>query len=388
MKIQKTSFSSYKINEIADGCKLCITGAKSVLFITGLCKRGCYYCPLPESRKQKDVVYINERKLSNPNAVNEAIEEIKLCESAGVGITGGDPLLALNRVEKFVKSFKKKFGKKSHVHIYLPTQNITKEKLKRLAKSGIDEIRFHPNFLNFTDSERKKIDLALELKKKYHWKVGVEIPVIPGTEKKMISFIKKIQDLDFLNLNELEMGTLNTGLMHNKGFIAIEEGTAIKQSKEEALKILKAIGKTKLRIHFCTAKTKEAFQYLNRLKRRLKNVKKPFDIITRDNDLLRGVIYSSIKPSFDYNKKLNGLMSNKIKLRDYVNNLHKLINYLEKEYDIPKNLIEIDKDRLRILTSVEIIEKLKDEIKKKGFYPAIVTEIPAYDLPILQLEWL
>ena len=371
---------------MTQGCKYCVLGEKSVLFITGLCKKGCFYCPLPESRKNKDVVYINERKLSNHDAVNEAIEEIKLCSSKGVGITGGDPLLVLARTINFIKKLKQKFGKGFHIHIYLPTDNSNKSNLERLAKAGIDEIRFHPNFLNFSEEEKKKIDFALQLKKRYHWKVGVEIPVIPKTENQLINFTRQILDLDFFNLNELEIGTLNTELMLKRGFYSKKESNAIKGSNETALKVLKGIGRTKLEVHYCTARTKDAFQYCTRLKRRMNNVRKPYDLITEDDDLLRGAIYSSIKPGFDYQKKIDEIKGSRLK--DYLKLLNSFMRFLAKEYDIPKNLIEIDEPRLRILTSVEIVDKLRGEIKKKGFYPALVTELPAYDLPILELEWI
>jgi len=126
---------------------------------------------------------------------------------------------------------------------------------------------------------------------------------------------------------------------------------------------------------------------MNRLKRRLKNVKKHFDLITEENDLYRGAIYSSVKPGFDYKKRLDEVKGDRKKLESYISNLESVKTFLVNTYSIPKNLIEIDRERLRILTSVEIVEELKDEIKKKGFSPALVTEIPAYDLPILQLEW-
>lgn len=383
MSIKKTKFSSYKINNITNGCKYCVLGEKSVLFITGLCRKGCYYCPLPESRKNIDVVYVNERKLSNVNAVNGAIEEIKLCSSKGVGITGGDPLMVMSRTIKYVHALKKKFGRKFHIHIYLPTLNVTKQKLEKLAHAGVDEIRFHPDFLNFSSGEKQKIGFALQLKKKYGWKVGVEIPVIPGTENALINFIKQIQDLDFLNLNELEIGTLNTQLMLKKGFYSKKESNAIKGSNETAMKVLKSIGKTKLMVHYCSARTKDSFQYLNRLKRRLQNVKKPYDLITEDNDLLRGAIYWTIKPGFDYQKRIE--IANK---KEYIKILDSFKDSLIKKFDIPKSLIQTDESRLRILTSVEIVEKLKNEINKRGFQAAIVKEIPAYDLPILELDWL
>jgi hypothetical protein len=118
----------------------------------------------------------------------------------------------------------------------------------------------------------------------------------------------------------------------------------------------------------------------------VKHAKKPFDILTENNDLLRGAIYSSIKPEFDYHKKIDELKGKKHS--DYLKKLKAFRNYLIENYDVPEKLIEIDSARLRIITFIELVERLKEEIRKKRFYPAIVTELPAYDLPILQLEWL
>jgi pyruvate formate-lyase activating enzyme-like uncharacterized protein len=146
--MKSTKYSSFCSGNLTKGCQECVLGNKTVLFITGKCERKCYYCPLPESRKNLDVVYANERKLSNINALSEAIEEAKLCSSKGIGITGGNPLLVLSRTIKFIRAFKKAFGKKFHIHIYLPTDIASKDKLEKLAKSGVDEIRFHPYFLS------------------------------------------------------------------------------------------------------------------------------------------------------------------------------------------------------------------------------------------------
>ena len=62
---------------LSDGCRLCYIGAKLVLFITGRCDRTCWYCPLSEERKDLDVIYANDQKITTPE---EAIAEGEMME--------------------------------------------------------------------------------------------------------------------------------------------------------------------------------------------------------------------------------------------------------------------------------------------------------------------
>ena len=65
--IEKTLWHSWKNGNIAKGCKLCVCGEKTVLFITGLCSKNtrCYYCPIADNRSGKDVIYANETLIEN-----------------------------------------------------------------------------------------------------------------------------------------------------------------------------------------------------------------------------------------------------------------------------------------------------------------------------------
>jgi len=393
--MKKTGYLGFSSGKLTKGCQECVLGNKTVLFITGKCERKCYYCPLPESRKNLDVVYANERRLSHAGAVSEAIEEVKLCSSKGIGITGGNPLCALERTIKYVKAFKKSFGKSFHIHIYLPTDIASKEKLEKLAKSGIDEIRFHPYFLSNDEKGLQAIADAWNLKKKYGWKVGIEIPSVPGsacsgstvpsTITQTIKFLKTVQHLDFLNLNEFEMPSLNPEQLVKRGMSTVGNSVAIRGSEKTALKIIKSLeNKVNYPIHYCSAATKNLFQFKNRLKNRLKNVKKPYDIVTKDNDLFHAAIYlPETKPSFSYEKKLEKSRKNK----KILHKLYSLRKTFIKEFKIPQKLIEIDKQFLRILTH-PVIKEFKDDIKIHGAEIALVTEMPTYDKIILNLEWL
>ena len=84
-------------------CAQCSQGRKMVLFVTGLCRFRCFYCPVSPTRNQKDVVYANEREVHSDA---DLLDEARAIGAAGTGITGGDPLGVVDRVEHYVRLLK------------------------------------------------------------------------------------------------------------------------------------------------------------------------------------------------------------------------------------------------------------------------------------------
>ena len=338
----KTKFYSWKNGSLCRGCKLCVKGEKLVLFITGVCPRNCWYCSISEKKKNKDVIFANERPINN---VNEAIEEAKLCDATGAGITGGDPLSKLDRTLEYIKALKKEF-KDFHIHLYTSLNLVDEDKLKQLFEAGLDEIRFH---LDLDDKLWDKLELA----RKFRWKVGVEIPVIPGKKDETVKLIEFVKDkIDFLNLNELEYSEINSEEYQKRDLTAKNElSYGIQGSEELALELLEQF--PDMNIHYCTSKLKDGVQLANRIKRRAKNVKENFDIVTKEGMLIRGAVYDA---------------------KD-----------LEKaKQEIGLNEIKIDKLRNRLLMSKKNIKKYTNRIKKLGYKSAIVEEYPTWDA--LQIE--
>src|SRR4030042_3184558 len=292
--MKKTKFGSYCINGVPEGCKHCVKGKKLVLFITGICPRNCKYCSLSNLRKNKDDIWANERKSRD---IKKIFEESIESRADSAGITGGDPLVRLKRTIKYVRELKKRFGKKFHIHIYLPTNLTDREKLRKLSKV-IDEVRFHPAFLcnkekRLEDIER--INLAKEFFKKKD--IGIEMPMIPDKKQEILDFILNIKkDIGFVNLNEFEIGESNFDYVTNK-YKLKENGYIISGSKEAGIWILKQLEKrnVKIKVHLCTADTKNNYQYKNRLK--LHKIS-PFGKKTKDGT----VIYLVIKKD---RKKIN-----------------------------------------------------------------------------------
>lgn len=264
----KTKFASYCSAGIPKGCEKCVKGEKLVLFITGKCSRCCYYCSLSSKRKNIDVIYANERQCVSPE---QAVEEARESRATGAGITGGDPLLFLDRTIEYAKALKNSF-KKFHIHIYLPTNLVSEENLSKLHQF-IDEVRFHPSFLQKPDNETEKameediekLKTAGKIYKKEN--IGCEMPAFPDKKLKMIKFIKKAAPfIGFANLNELEISETNFSAFTEK-YNFNEDTYTIAGSIEAGKEILGACKNLGIKIHLCTAETKIAHQFGSRLRR-------------------------------------------------------------------------------------------------------------------------
>ncbi|MBT3405991.1 radical SAM protein [Candidatus Woesearchaeota archaeon] len=372
--INKTEYYSLKIGGLPKGCKQCVQGRKTVLFITGICGMNCFYCPISDKKNQKDVTYANEWEVSS---IKDLFKEIELCGSKGVGITGGDPLVKLSRTCSWIKQLKKRFGDKFHVHLYTPLLLVNEKSLKKLHSAGLDEIRFHPDVMDNKHWSR------LELAKKFKWDVGVEIPVVPGWEKETKKLIDYLDGkIKFLNLNELEIADSNANKLVDKGFMPKDSiSYAVKDSEKLAKRLLKYCLKKKFRVHYCTCKLKDKVQLSKRIQLRAKGVAKKYDVVQEDGTLLRGVVYlDELMPGFDYEKRLV-----KADQKEVLSDLGRLRRKIMSRFEVPSELMEVDKDRLRILVAPWVLEEISKELI---FKCALVQEYPTQDHMIVELEWL
>ncbi|MCX8194166.1 MAG: 4Fe-4S cluster-binding domain-containing protein [Candidatus Pacearchaeota archaeon] len=354
MTIKRTPFASYclnSINNIAEGCKYCVKGKKLVLFISGFCSRACFYCSLSSKRKNKDAVWANERECKN---IGDMLEEAKESRAKGAGITGGDPILCLKRTLRYARALKRTFSKAFHIHIYLPTKLVTGNKLKKLSKY-VDEVRFHPLFLtnNIEDirKEIKKIKLALEFWPKEN--IGIELPLIPDRFVETIRIIRATSPfIGFVNLNEFEISDTNFDYV-TKHYKLNPDTYTVKGSKETGLKIMKELKNSQLKVHLCTARTKNFYQYRNRLK--LHKIL-PFGFKTSQGTVRYFVIY------------FKDLKGNKKEIKRF------------KKF----KQIYIDKKNKRVVLSEGIVPKLL----KLRYKVARVEELPTWDSTIISLEYL
>jgi uncharacterized protein len=247
-------------------CEQCRDGRKMVLFVTGLCRFRCFYCPVSERRNQKDVTYANERVVLSDD---EVLAEARSIGAAGTGITGGDPLGPIDRTEHYVRLLKSTFGAGHHIHLYTHEPNA--EKLQRLARAGLDEFRLHiPHYLwgPLTSDGGAYRDV---LRRAPEWGIrrGVEIPVLPEKEAELGRLIRALAEIgvDFVNLNELEFSETNEEKLHARGYaLDPRNGWGVRGSRAVAERLVRS-GEFGVPVHYCSSRFKDGVQLRQRLRR-------------------------------------------------------------------------------------------------------------------------
>ncbi len=373
--IAQNQYYSYNQGELPHGCQQCVRGEKLVVFVTGLCPRKCYFCPISDQKFSHDIAFANERLMV---VENNLVEEADSMEALGAGLTGGDPLMKLERTANYIRQLKEKYGNSFHIHLYTSLNLVTKERLQELSQAGLDEIRFH------LDLDSKALWKRLSLAKEFSWKIGIEVPVIPNKKKELMELIAFIQDkVDFLVLNELEIADNSQSQLSARGFTAKNQWSyAVKDSLETGLELFKFVqmNKFSLPVHLCTAKLKDAVQLANRLKREGQKIKRKLDIVTKEGALIRGAVYlPELAPGFSYRKKLAEAPVTKL-----LSQLRRLQQQIQQTIKLSNNELILDESKIRLLISAKNIRKYRGELKLFNVILAIVKEYPTADQ--LELE--
>lgn len=343
MRLIPMESSSCYTKRLSRGCRLCRKGAKMVLLVTGKCGESCYYCPLSEAKKGKDVVYANELLVKDDQDV---IGEAEAIGARGTGITGGDPLMAMERTLRYIRLLKERFGPGHHIHLY--TATVDRQKYLRLQEAGLDELRIHPPIELWLRLEGLGLADALE---GLDMKVGFEVPVIPGDLEGLLSICRHAADLglDFVNLNELEVSETNCQALIGRGFhVRSDVSSAMQGSMETAWQVMEEMGDL-VPVHFCSSSFKDQVQLRERLKRRAKRTARPMDLITSEGMVLLGVIETD--------------------------DLEGAVRSLE-EQEVPPELFYLDEKRKRLEVASWVLENLASVLPFRCY---LVEEYPTAD---------
>ena len=339
------------IADDTEGCIQCQMGSKLVLFITGHCHWMCDYCPLSENRREIDWMFANERRVEIGDW-DAVIEEARAMNATGAGITGGDPVMARERVLEACKILKNEFGNDFHLHMYTSIP-FKAEWAKDFAEAGLDEIRFH-----FLDLESEKYTETMAACIESGMLTGVEIPCEPDKENELMQLLETMRDMpvQFLNLNELEITVGNHDNMELRGFNLSDEITAgAAGSGELATRMRDRVMAASIgaadpedgtvrepypyHLKFCTATYKDSGQLRRRFIRRGEHTISPHEILTEDGTLLFGAVDCSLEDSEEW------------------------IEEIHTETGLPRRFMLYDSDNERIELPLSMAEELVGEIE-------------------------
>jgi len=347
------------LEPLSPACRMCAEGSKLVLLATGQCPVSCFYCPISFAKGGTDRIFADEWELNDEGDVEKILQEARFIDAEGAGITGGDPLFVWQRVHSYISLLKDTFGSSFHLHLY--TSGVKNaEHVPDLVAAGLDEIRFHPPPSQWNTMENSPLAKGILTALQSSADVALEIPTIPGMTEEMCSLIRWADNvgLNWINLNELEFSERNAEQLQRRGFDVKDDiSAAVKGSEETAIKILNQIREEDLAIgvHYCSSSFKDGIQLKNRITRRAYHVARPYEVITEEGTLLKGIVESKdLTPA-------------------------QLLVYLQNTYQIAPDNIHLNKDKNRVEMDVLL---LNDIARKETTYQLscyLIEEYPTAD---------
>lgn len=260
---------------LSPGCLICGNGGWGCNFINALCTRNCFYCPQKRSVKEEHDSQTDSIIFKTPQ---DHINFIKTFQIKGVGFSGGEPLLVLDRLLAHIKAIREELGDSLYLWVYTNGDLINRRTLKKLREAGVDEIRF--------DLSARKYDLAPVVMAKEHIPtVTVEIPAIPEDMELVQSLLGMMEKVgvNFLNLHQLYASKHNyKKLVRRQYHFLHQHSIPVFESELSALKLLLFAREhqVQLPINYCCSSYKNRFQSRDGRTRQARTVLQGFEEIT------------------------------------------------------------------------------------------------------------
>jgi pyruvate formate-lyase activating enzyme-like uncharacterized protein len=230
--IEATSGTKLHSGPLSRGCRSCMAGTWSCLYITERCQASCFYCP-QDAQSQRDGEFV-------PNGEGMSFEDPELyadyvaaCGVDGVGVSGGEPLIDLDRVLATVAAVKDRTEGRVYVHVYTNGLMVTRERLASLRAVGVDELRVDIAACRYETS-------ALALAREYVDTLTVEIPAIPEDEERLTGVLGDLAAIgvDHLNLHQLFATRFNASALVARGYTLLHQRpVAVMESEFTALRV-------------------------------------------------------------------------------------------------------------------------------------------------------
>jgi pyruvate formate-lyase activating enzyme-like uncharacterized protein len=239
---------------IPAGCRSCLKGRGTNLYVTGHCTRDCFFCF--NHKPRTDELVVHGIKVRTPEDAAAVVERYDL---RSVGISGGEPLLQKQRVLAVLAALRA-LRRALTIDLYTNGDRLDAKTLRQLKDAGLSGLR-----INMAAREYNLAPLALALR--FFPDAAVEIPAVPSELSRQKKLILDLECLGarWLNLHELFVCKENEDRMAAQGYTAVDGGhdhllwSPVPESGEAALELLLFAKRhaRQLSVYYCSCGTQE-----------------------------------------------------------------------------------------------------------------------------------
>jgi len=168
----------------------------------------------------------------------------------GVAFSGGEPLMVIDKLVVYLEKIKRRFRKGIYTWMCTNGDLFNDERLKRLKKAGLDEIRVN---ISSRDYDVKRVELA----RQFIRSVLIEIPAIPEDYEKVRDILPELEriGIDGLILHQLYANPQNQRNLSVRDYTFFHIPNApVLESELTALRLIKYTLENNLKvpINYCS----------------------------------------------------------------------------------------------------------------------------------------
>ena len=265
--------TKFDMNDLAPGCRVCVAGDWSCLFVNGRCNARCFYCPT--SQEETGLPTTNAVSFRSPGDYVAYLEQFGF---RGMSLSGGEPLLTPGRSLAFLGAAKRHFGDRLHTWLYTNGIMVDENILCRLRDAGLDEIRFYIGAVGYS---LEKLRLAVGIIPT----VTVEIPAVPEDFELTCQKMNEMAEIGvgYLNLHQLRLTPHNLERFMGRPytFLHVDKATVL-ESELTALALLRHSldEDLALPVNYCSFVYKNRYQRSAARRRSAIYIRKPYETVT------------------------------------------------------------------------------------------------------------
>ncbi len=265
---------------LSPGCRLCGAGTWSCLFVNSRCNCRCFYCPAPQD--ELDVPTTQTVPFATAAPYAAYVERFGF---AGVSISGGEPLLTLDRSLEYLAAVRDRSGERLHTWLYTNGTLMTPVVARRLRAAGLDEIRFDISACGY---DLRGVAAAAGIVPI----VTVEIPAIPEDAALLRARLPALIALGVahLNLHQLRLTPHNLPRLRARGYTFLHgPRVTVMESELTALEVMAHVCAERLAlpVNYCSFAYKSRYQAAASRQRYGTICRKPYEELTANGYIRR-----------------------------------------------------------------------------------------------------